>query len=142
MVNFSDPPDHGQLRRPIVKGLGPRILESVRPTTQRLVRERIAALGDGGVVDVVHEYAYPIPALVIAGLLGVPEQDRDQFCGWSADVVAFIGVGAPKRDRAERAEGSMRAFRSYLLELSYDARVREPEDLLAILAQGADGDPR
>ena len=35
----------------------------------------------------------------------------------------------------------MQAFRSYLLELSYDARVREPEDLLAILAQGADGDP-
>ena len=55
IVTIADPPEHGRLRRPIVRGLGPRVLAVAQPTTERLVREHLEAFGDADVIDLVPE---------------------------------------------------------------------------------------
>jgi cytochrome P450 len=140
IVTIADPPEHGRLRRPIVRGLGPRVLAVAQPTTERLVREHIEAFGDDEVVDLVPNFSLPVPARLIAGLLGVPEQDQAQFSRWSHDIVAFLGGGKPDVDRAVAAERALSEFRAYLRELIAEARTAQRDDMMGILMRGSDGD--
>jgi len=139
IVTIADPPEHGRLRRPIVRGLGPRVLAVARPVTERLVREHLDALG-AGVVDLVPNFSLPVPARLIAGLLGVPEQDQAAFSRWSHDIVAFLGGGKPDLDRALAAEQALSEFRAYLRELIAVARTEDRDDMMSVLMRGADGD--
>ena len=84
-------------RRPIVRGLGPRVLAVARPVTERLVREHLEAFGDADVIDLVPNFSLPVPARLIAGLLGVPERDQ-------ADVLAVVARHRrlPRRRQARR----------------------------------------
>ena len=140
IVTIADPPEHGRLRRPIVRGLGPRVLAVAQPTTERLVREHIEAFGDADVIDLVPNFSLPVPARLIAGLLGVPEQDQADFSRWSHDIVAFLGGGKPDVDRAVAAEQALSEFRAYLRELIAEARTAQRDDMMGILMRGSDGD--
>jgi len=140
IVTIADPPEHGRLRRPIVRGLGPRVLAVAQPVTERLVREHIEAFGDADVIDLVPNFSLPVPARLIAGLLGVPERDQADFSRWSHDIVAFLGGGKPDVDRALAAEQALSEFRAYLRELIAEARSAERDDMMGVLMRGADGD--
>src|SRR4051794_20864576 len=133
IVTIADPPEHGRLRRPIVRGLGPRVLAVAQPVTERLVREHLAAFGDADVIDLVPNFSLPVPARLIAGLLGVPERDQADFSRWSHDIVAFLGGGKPDVDRALAAEQALSEFRAYLRELIAEARLAERDDMMSVL---------
>lgn len=140
IVTIADPPEHGRLRRPIVRGLGPRVLAAAQPVTERLVREHLEAFGDADVIDLVPNFSLPVPARLIAGLLGVPEGDQAQFSRWSHDIVAFLGGGKPDVGRAVAAERALSEFRAYLRELIAEARTAQRDDMMGILMRGSDGD--
>ncbi len=140
IVTIADPPEHGRLRRPIVRGLGPRVLAVAQPVTERLVLEHLEAFGDADVIDLVPNFSLPVPARLIAGLLGVPERDQADFSRWSHDIVAFLGGGKPDVDRALAAEQALSEFRAYLRELIAEARLAERDDMMSVLMRGADGD--
>ena len=140
IVTIADPPEHGRLRRPIVRGLGPRVLAVAQPVTERLVREHLDAFGDADVIDLVPNFSLPVPARLIAGLLGVPERDQAAFSRWSHDIVAFLGGGKPDVDRALAAEQALSEFRAYLRELIAEARTAQRDDMMGILMRGSDGD--
>src|SRR5262245_51487751 len=75
-----DPPDHTRLRRLVSSAFTPRRVESLRPRVQALIDElldAIAAQGPDADVDLIAEFAFPLPFTVICELLGVPEPDRD-----------------------------------------------------------------
>ena len=97
IVTIADPPEHGRLRRPIVRGLGPRVLAVAQPMDERLVREHLEAFGDADVIDLVPNFSLPVPARLIAGLLGVPEADQAEF---SRLVARHRGL--PRRRQARR----------------------------------------
>ncbi len=136
LVN-SDPPDHARLRRAVGRSFTPRTLESMRTIVEGYVDELLDEAAQTSVMDLVAGFAYPLPALVIAGLLGVPSADRHLFTEWSADVVAFTGSYFPA-DRAPRAEASMRVFQSYLQEMIKERRRRPRNDLMSELAAATD----
>jgi cytochrome P450 len=133
----SDPPEHVRLRRPVGRAFSPRNLEAMRPTVEELVGELLDGIGDATETDLIEAFAYPLPALVIAGLMGVPAADRHLFTEWSADVVAFTGSFFPA-DRAERAESSMREFRAYLRGLIRERRAAPGADLISQLLMVTD----
>ena len=133
----SDPPDHTRLRRSVARAFAPRNLESIRATVEELVDELLDKAGESRTVDLVAAFAYPLPALVIAGLLGVPTADRHLFTEWSADVVAFTGSFFPA-ERARRAEASMREFQAYLHGMIRDRRAQPEADLISQLVTATD----
>lgn len=80
---FLDPPDHTRLRGLVSKAFTPRMIEKLRPRIQQLVDELLAPARERGQMEVISEFAYPLPAIVIAEMLGVPPEDRERFTQWT-----------------------------------------------------------
>jgi cytochrome P450 len=93
---FTNPPRHRQLRSLVSQAFTPRAVEALAPRIEELVDELLGrALTNGG-MDFVRDFAYPLPAIVIAEMLGVPAKDRDDFKGWSDAVVTGDMSGSRK----------------------------------------------
>ena len=78
-----DPPDHTRLRSLVSKAFTPRVVEGLRPRVQQIVDGLIARAREKGSMDLIEEFAYPIPVNVICEMLGVPVEDHERFKGWS-----------------------------------------------------------
>ncbi|MEY2569822.1 MAG: cytochrome family, partial [Acidimicrobiaceae bacterium] len=92
---FLDPPDHTAFRRLVAKGFTPRNVGEIEADVRRFVIERIEQLRADGDGDIVAELLKPLPSYVVAHYLGVPEEDRVQFDGWSNGIVAANALGDP-----------------------------------------------
>lgn len=80
---FLDPPDHTRLRRLVQRSFTPDVVARLRPRVHALAHELIDQFIDHGQVELVSEFALPLPLIVIAELLGVESKDRKQFAEWS-----------------------------------------------------------
>jgi cytochrome P450 len=137
----SDPPDHTRMRGLINRAMTPRVIEAMRPRVLALVTEFLDAVQLQGEMDVIADLAYPLPATVIAELLGAPAESRDQFKAWSHDILGFQGTGRPSVESVERAQASLLAMRSFLSDLAEERRRAPREDLIGLLvAAEQDGD--
>lgn len=85
---FTNPPRHRQLRSLVSQAFTPRAVEELAPRIEEIVDELLTNLLANSGMDFVRDFAYPLPAIVIAELLGVPADDRDDFKGWSDAVVS------------------------------------------------------
>jgi cytochrome P450 len=140
---MQDPPTHTEFRKLVSRGFTPRQVEAVEPAVHQFVVERIERLRAVGGGDIVAELFKPLPSMVVAHYLGVPEQDRQQFDGWTEAIVAAQtqdGGFAGAVESVGEAVASMMAYFTQLIE----RRRREPEDdtvsHLVAAGVGADGD--
>lgn len=135
---MQDPPVHTKFRKLVSRGFTPRQVEAVEPAVRRFVIERIERLRAAGGGDIVAELFKPLPSMVVAHYLGVPEQDRDRFDGWTEAIVAANTTGSVASVGA--AVGSMMGYFAELIE----RRRRDPGDdtvsHLVAAGVGADGD--
>src|SRR5271157_4868843 len=140
---MQDPPVHTEFRKLVSRGFTPRQVEAVEPKVREFVVERIERLRANGGGDIVAELFKPLPSMVVAHYLGVPEEDRVQFDGWTDAIVAANtgagGIGGALETVGD-AVGSMMAYFTELIE----RRRHEPEDdtisHLVAAGVGADGD--
>lgn len=85
-----DPPDHTRIRGLVSKAFTPRRIEALRPRIEALVDELLAGAQRDGHFDVIKDFAEPLPAIVIAELLGVPPEDHRRFKEWSSALIQAI----------------------------------------------------
>ncbi|HEY9433700.1 MAG TPA: cytochrome P450 [Blastocatellia bacterium] len=83
-----DPPDHTRLRQFVHKAFTPRLIEQMQDRVQTLANDLLDAVARKGEMDLIREYALPLPMTIITEILGVPVQDRDKFHKWSKVIVA------------------------------------------------------
>lgn len=83
-----DPPDHTRLRQFVHKAFTPRLIEQMRDRVQTLANDLLDAVALKGEMDLVRDYALPLPMTIITEILGVPIQDRDKFHKWSKVIVS------------------------------------------------------
>lgn len=131
---FSDPPDHTRLRALVSKAFTPRRIEDLRPRIQQIADELLDALADAPSFDLLDTYAFPLPIMVISEMLGVPNEDRDQFRVWSNIVVnnETMTPGDPQRQAA------LMAFGGYIQNLIARRREQPGDDLISALLQSED----
>ncbi|MFD5561699.1 cytochrome P450 [Kitasatospora griseola] len=130
-------PDHTRIRRLVSKAFTPRMVESLRPTVQRLAGELVdGLLADGG-GDLIAKVAEPLPVAVIAEMLGVPESDRHLLRPWSSDITGMFELN-PDEETARRAVTASLEFSAYLRELIRRRREQPGADLISALAQAAE----
>ena len=135
---FMDPPDHTRMRRLLNHGFTSTALAEFRPKVETIVEEMIDRLvekGSGGEeVDFINSFAYHLPAIVIAVMLGVPESDVEQFRAWAVDLAPFVGSATDTPDKLALAERSARALASYFASIIEERRLRppKPEDVTVI----------
>lgn len=130
-----DPPDHTAFRRLVSRGFTPRQVETVEPKVREFVVERLERLQDEGEGDIVHALFKPLPSMVVAHYLGVPDDGRAQFDAWTDAIVASSSAGDPTG--GTDAIVGMLGYFSELIE----RRRREPgEDTVSNLVQAGVGD--
>lgn len=139
---FVDPPDHTRLRALMNKAFNPRAIEGLAPMVLKRVDALIDAFPAEGRLDFIREFAYPLPATVIADLLGVPLEDVDLLKRWSDDLGAFVLTARATPDKYERAESAAREMEAYFGDLIEARRARPGEDAASWMIGAADRDAR
>jgi cytochrome P450 len=134
---FRDPPDHTRLRGLVTQAFSPRTVERLRPRIAAIADQLLSAVQAKGEADLIRDYAFPLPIIVIAELLGVPPEDRDQFKAWSTDLTAGINLGADAADLT-RSGAAVTALSAYLTEIIEDRRRAPRADLISELVQVQD----
>lgn len=130
-----DEPDHGRLRALVGKAFTPRLVERLRSRVEALSEELLDAMAakavrNKGAAELVADYALPLPATVIAELLGVPSGDLRRFHRWSSSLVSV----SSKRDML-RALPAALSFVRYLRKLIQRRRVDPEDDLISALVR-------
>jgi cytochrome P450 len=130
-----DPPDHTRLRSLVSKAFTPRVVEGLRPRIQKMVDELITRAEAVGTMDLIEEFAYPIPVNVICEMLGVPVEDHERFKGWSLDIARGLdSVWLPPESEIPKRSGAARhAIGDYMRGLIAERRASPRGDLLSAL---------
>lgn len=130
---FTDPPDHTRLRRLVQGAFTARATEAWRRRIEEIVARLLAGFAGG---DLLAGFARPLPAIVIAEMMGVPPEDHERFVAWSDEVSALVFGEVQVADRHERARRGMAELAAYFRRLVAEARGRD--DLLGALARAGE----
>jgi cytochrome P450 len=136
MLN-SDPPRHTRLRLLVNKAFTPRTVEELAPFIRSVVDQALSAVKARGRMDVMTDLAFPLPATVIAEMLGVPPEDRVRFKQWSDDSSAEIG-NVPSNLSAEvlrKSVAAMEALNGYFRTIIAQRRAQPRNDLISALVK-------
>ncbi len=134
MMITRDPPDHTRLRRLASKAFTPRMVERYTPRVQEIVDGLLDAAFKKPSFDLVQDFAYPLPVIVISEMLGVVTRDLEDFKRWSDDVINLTAGGTQHGDMARYLQ-SWQEFKAYFTQI-IEARRRSPQDdLISALVQ-------
>lgn len=128
-----DRPEHLEMRRVVHGYFTPKSMEAWRPFVQKAVKELLDAAEEKGSMDVMRDLATPLPVLVIAQMMGVPEEDRG-YVRQLAEKLLYIGRG--EYDRMKPLTEGMRGMIDYVSPLVEERIVRPGDDFISVLADG------
>ncbi|MGK5550132.1 cytochrome P450 family protein [Actinomadura kijaniata] len=123
---MADPPEHTRLRRAVSGVFTTGAVDRLAPRVRQLAEEHIDAIADQGRADLVEAFTAPLPMAVIAELLGVPAERRDDLRHWTRQ-----GMGDPSPEQ----RAGLQALNTYLRTLLADKRRTPGDDLLSRLVQ-------
>jgi cytochrome P450 len=131
----TDPPMHRQLRDLVVRAFTPKAVEALEPRIRELANEMIDAAIQTGQIDLIKDLAYPLPVIVIAEMLGIPPEDRDQFKHWSDLIVASADRLLVETDDAESNAqwDANRQMSEYFRRIIAQRRADPRDDLISAL---------
>ena len=140
MLNM-DPPLHTRYRRLVNKGFTPRTVSQLEEKIHQTADDIIDAVIEKGEADFVTDIAAELPLVVIADLLGVPQEDRHSMFDWSNRMIGRLddeyaedGSGLPMDDPEFASQAAMELY-AYAAELFAKKRIDPHEDLMSVLTQ-------
>ena len=128
MLN-SDPPNHSRLRSLVQKAFTPKMIAQLDKRIERIADDLISDIERKGTLNLVDDYSFPLPIIVISEMLGIPKEDQAKFRIWSHAVIA-----SPETpEEIKETEKQLSEFITYLQYL-VDIKRKEPkEDLVSAL---------
>lgn len=137
---LSDPPRHTRLRALVNKSFTPDSIRALAPSIERITGELLDRVRGERDVEIVGALAAPLPMLVIAELIGVPIEDRDQFRQWSDAMAA--GTGTFDSEQIRLAVEGEHKIQDYLRGIIEQRRVEPRDDLLTRLIEAEEAGDR
>jgi len=129
-----DGADHTRIRKPVQPAFTHRVMQSWREAADRVAEQLVDALPDDRPVDLVKDWAAPLPMAVICEILGVPFADRDTFTEWGNTLAE--GLDRPRSlGHARSMDAASAQLTAYLSRLLHQRRSSPEDDLLSTLAQ-------
>ena len=126
---FADGVDHRRLRMLVSKAFTPRYMEGLRSRVQEIADELLDQVQSKGEMDIVTDYAHPLPINVISEMLGVPYEDREKLKIWSNAIASGLGLG--KQDTT--VSNHLQEFGEYTEKLVEEKRKNPSDDLISQL---------
>ena len=139
MLN-QDPPDHTRLRKLVATGFMHKYIQSLAPTIARVVDELLNAIDDEAAgFDLMLALAKPLPAIIIAEMMGVPKTEQHNFEQWSEDLLGLTEISNP--DAIRKAAKANSDMRDYIARLAESKRAQPGQDLISqLIAAEEEGD--
>jgi len=134
-----DAPRHTEMRRRMNRGFTPAVVERMRPALERIIEELIDNMRRAESIDLIRDFAYPLPVQVICELLGVPRELHDRCVVLSNDVAVWMGDPRRPADKARVAQQAVRELAGYFAVTIRDRGTARRDDLLAVLMDAAEG---
>jgi cytochrome P450 len=134
MMIRRDGEDHTRLRRLVSRVFTPRAIQRWRDTAQTIVDRQLQSASERGEIDVIAEYALPLPAQVISDMLGIPHDDIAKLREWSSTLVSNLEP-LTTQEQQQRIEVAGRAIFRYLEDLIADKRSHPADDILTALLE-------
>ena len=129
-----NPPDHTRLRKLANKGFAPRLIRTLEPRVQAIIQELIESIRGQSESDLVSTFSGPLPTIVIAEMLGVELERRDDFKVWSDDIVRATSRPTDEAERTEVRE-SLAGLRAYFEQMIEHRRTSPGDDVISALVQ-------
>ena len=140
---FNDPPRHSLLRAAVTRAFTPRAIAALEPRIREISAGLLADAAATGTMDLIADYATPLPILVIAEMMGIPSVDRERFARWSQVIVnlSYSMMGGAEAKRTATEFFAVRPeMHAYVMTLVAERRVNPGNDLLStIVHSNADG---
>ncbi len=128
-----DPPDHTRLRKLVATGFVTSYINSLEPMIESLVDELLDKVASQGEFDLISSLAQPLPAMVIAEMMGVPIAERQLFQKWSETILGATMIDQPKM--IEAAAIADKEMRSYLEGLVKEKEKSPGQDFISVLLE-------
>lgn len=141
MLNM-DPPDHTRLRALVNKAFTTAMVDQLETRMQQIADELIDKVVEHGQMDLIHDYAFPLPVIVIAEMLGVPTRDRGRFRNWSHAIVTPTPNAERTAQKLAKTRQLMADFIAYLRKISAQRRQKPGDDLLTSLLMAEEAGDR
>jgi cytochrome P450 len=123
-----DEPDHSRLRSLVSQAFTPRYIDELQPRIQELADELLDRVQPRGEMDLVNDFAYPLPINVISEMLGIPPESRSRLREWSQAI-----AGANSFERGTVMRGRLNEFADYVEGLVAEKKRHPGEDLISQL---------
>lgn len=136
-----DPPEHTRVRGLVVHGFTPHAVNSLEARIVKTVDELLDEAAEKSRFDLIHDIAFPLPIIVIAELLGVPPEDRNQFREWS-EVVALVVDPLLDNQQIRDVQKTVEELFDYLETVADDRRRHPQDDLITALVDAEENGER
>lgn len=130
---FMDPPEHTRLRKLLNKGFSPAAVEALRPRVESAVDQMLDLFEQDSEVELMSEFANPLPVRIILEMLGIPLELRDTFVEWSRAIGAFRGNPNRTVEEARAAQDALFALTDYFRQTVAERRRNKGTDLISLL---------
>jgi hypothetical protein len=130
---FQNPPEHTRIRGLVSKAFTPRVVESMRPQIQTITDHLLDAAQGREQIDLIRDFAFPLPVIVISALMGVPRDGREELKRWTNEIFAIFSSARAQPTTTESGMRSLGKARDYLGCLIAERTKRPQEDLISHL---------
>ncbi|MGC2477393.1 MAG: cytochrome P450, partial [Candidatus Sulfotelmatobacter sp.] len=136
---FMDPPEHTRLRKLLNKGFSAAAVEGLRPQAEAIVQRMLDRLRGGSQVDLMSEFANPMPVRIISELLGVPEALHGTFVKTSRAIAVFRGSPNRTVEEARAAQDALIELTEFFRKTVAERRQNKGTDLISLLIDIEEG---
>jgi cytochrome P450 len=130
---FMDAPEHTRLRKLLNKGFSPAAVEGLREQVEAIVDRMLTPLQRGCEVELMREFANPMPVRIISEMLGVPQELHQTFVDWSRAIAVFRGNPDRTVEQARAAQDALIAMTDFFRKTVAERRLNKGNDLISLL---------
>ena len=130
---FMDAPEHTRLRKLINKGFSAAAVEGLRPQVEAIVDRMLKPMQHGSEVELMSQFANPMPVRIISELLGVPQELHDTFVNWSRAIAVFRGSPNRTVEQAHAAQDALIELTEFFRKTVAERRRNKGNDLISLL---------
>jgi cytochrome P450 len=136
---FRDPPNHTRLKTLVNKAFSPKVVENLRPAIVEIADSLLDRVQANGTMDLVEDFAFPLPVIVIGDLLGVDPSDRGLFREWALALQhASASRLTPSPETYAQAEQATQGFIQYFQNAIAQRHTAPRSDLITALVKARD----
>ena len=130
---FMDPPEHTRLRKLLNKGFSPSVVDSLRPQVEDIVERMLKPVERGSEVELMRQFANPLPVRIILEMLGIPQELHATFVDWSRAIAVFRGSPDRTVEHARAAQDALIALTDFFRKTVAERRRNKGNDLISLL---------